>query len=684
MTTFTLTGVTKTYPGPQPVHALRGIDLVIGPGEFVVIEGPSGSGKSTLLNILALLDTPTSGQYLIDGRDTASLDERERARVRGDVFGFVFQGFHLMDHRTVVDNVELGMFYAGLPADERRRRALAALDRVGLADTAHRRANELSGGQRQRVAIARALSVGSGVIVADEPTGNLDTETSQTILGLLHDLHRAGTTVVLVTHSAEIAAGAPRRLLVRDGLVVAGSSWAAAASGVGEQPEGRPCAGDEGDAGSGGPATAAAGSAGATVCPTPAGAATLVEGPTDAAPPPRRSRVSPVAILRDAAASVRSRTGRTATLAASVAVGVALALTTIGLSASAQAQVSERFDAQLNRAVALSREVPNALAGAPTVVDGTAPGLTPGSVAALEDLAGVDAAALITRNDSVTVGLPGGRGTTDDAFLLGATDDVAAAAELDVVWAGDSPAALGDDEVLIGRVLDERLELGPLSARPQIILDGRPFVVRGVVDGGVRVNNIAEAVVTTVDVAAGLRRASTDEVYLVTAAGAAQQVAAQAPLVLRPQDPGSFTVDVPPDPATLRGQVEGDVRTILLVLTGVAILASVVSLTSAMTMSVLERSREFGMRRAIGGQARHISGLVMGEAALVGAVGGVVGTAVGVAALLIITIVRRWTPVLDLAHVPMAVAGGIAVGVLGGVAASVRARRIQPSDALRS
>lgn len=644
MTTFSLAGVTKTYPGVQPVHALRGVDLDIGPGEFVVIEGPSGSGKSTLLNVLALLDTPTGGQYLIDGRDTAELDERERARVRGEAFGFVFQGFHLMDRRTVVDNVELGMFYAGLPADERRRRALDALDRVGLADTAHRRANELSGGQRQRVAIARALSVGSGVIVADEPTGNLDTETSGTILALLQELNEAGTTVVLVTHSAEIAAGAPRRLLVRDGRIVAGPPGIARAAREG---------------------------------------ADRVAAPTAAAPS-RRPRLSPLAIVRDAAASVRSRWGRTATLAASVAVGVALALTTIGLSESAQAQVSERFDAQLNRAVALERSVPDPEPDAPVVIDGTTGGVSPESVATLGALPGVDFGALLTRNESVSVALPGGRSPPAHAFLMGATEDIVPAAELDVRWAGDVPAALGDDEVLLGRILSTDLGLGPLSARPQVLLDGRPFVVRGIVESGIRVTNVAQAVITTVDVAATLRTPNADEVYLLTAAGAAGQVASQAPLILRPQAPESFTVSIPPDPATLRGQVEGDVRTILLVLTGVAVLASVVSLTSAMTMSVLERSREFGMRRAIGAQAHQISGLVMSEAALVGAMGGVVGAATGVFALLVITIVRRWTPVLDLGHVPLAVAGGIAVGVVGGVAASVRARRIQPSDALRS
>ncbi len=663
MTTFDLVGVTKTYPGAQPVEALRGVDLRIGPGEFLAVEGPSGSGKSTLLNILALLDAPTSGTYRLDGRDVASLGERERARLRGETFGFVFQGFHLMDHRTVVDNVELGMLYAGVPADERRLRALEALDRVGLSETAHRRASDLSGGQRQRVAIARALSVGSGTIVADEPTGNLDTATSGSVLELLTDLHRTGTTVVLVTHSPEIAARAQRRLVVRDGLVVTdtGGVGAGAAEGVG------------------------------TATTAVADLDLLLTEPSREATGPAggegrrraRHRVGFRTVVRDAAASVASRRGRTATLAASVAVGVALALTTVGLSASAQAQVSERFDARLNRAVTLTMPLAATETGLPVVVDGTAPGVPGEAVARLADLPGVDAAGLVTRNGVMTVSLPGEAASVPDAFLLGVGDGIDQAAELGVDWAGGTPGPLGDGEVLLGRAIADRLGLGPLSARPQVVLDGRSFVVRGIVDEGYRVTNVIQAVLVPVDVAAALRPAAEHEVYVFTATGAAQQVAAQAPLVLRPSTPEAFTIVAPPDPRGLRGEIENDVRTILLVLTGVAILASVVSLTSAMTMSVLERSREIGMRRAIGAQARHVSRLVMTEAALVGVVGGVAGAATGVAALLAITIARRWTPVLDLGHVPVAVAGGVVVGVLGGVAASLRARRIQPSEALR-
>ncbi len=663
MTTFDLAGITKTYPGAQPVEALRGVDLRIGPGEFLAVEGPSGSGKSTLLNILALLDAPTSGTYLLDGRDVATLGERERARLRGETFGFVFQGFHLMDHRTVVDNVELGMLYAGIPADERRHRALEALDRVGLSETAHRRASDLSGGQRQRVAIARALSVGSGTIVADEPTGNLDTATSESVLELLTDLHRTGTTVVLVTHSPEIAARAQRRLVVRDGLIVTDTGG----DGAGPVHAANPTT------------TSAAGLDALLTEPPPE--VTVPAGSEDRRR--ARHRVGFRTVVRDAAASVASRRGRTATLAASVAVGVALALTTVGLSASAQAQVSERFDARLNRAVTLSTPLAGAAEGRPDVVDGTAPGVSGEAVARLTDLPGVDAAALVTRNGMMTVALPGEAASVPDAFLLGVGDGIGQAAELEVDWAGGTPGPLLDGEALLGRAIADRLDLGPLSARPQVVLDGRSFVVRGIVDEGYRVMNVIQAVLVPVDVAAALRPASEHEVYVLTATGAAQQVAAQAPLVLRPSTPESFEVVAPPDPRGLRGEIESDVRTILLVLTGVAILASVVSLTSAMTMSVLERSREIGMRRAIGAQARHVSGLVMTEAALVGVVGGVAGATTGVAALLAITIARRWTPVLDVGHIPIAVAGGVVVGVLGGVAASLRARRIQPSEALR-
>ena len=217
-----LENVTKTYDaGENEVHALRGVDVAIARGEFVAIIGPSGSGKSTLMHILGCLDTPSSGKYWLDGQDVAEMSSRQLARVRNQKIGFVFHTFNLLPRATVLKNVELPLLYAGLPKDERRERASAALERVGLSNRAKHRPNELSGGQRQRVAIARALVNNPSLILADEPTGNLDQKTGSEIIDIF--THLAGDeTIILVTHDPMIASRTERRIKIVDGLIVNG------------------------------------------------------------------------------------------------------------------------------------------------------------------------------------------------------------------------------------------------------------------------------------------------------------------------------------------------------------------------------------------------------------------------------------------------------------------------------
>ncbi len=212
----------KTYgEGTAPVTVLRGVDFAIRHGEVVALMGPSGSGKSTLLNILGCLDRPTTGKYLLGGRDVSLLSRAEQAWVRLNYLGFVFQAFHLLGDATVLENVAMPMYYAGIGVDEREERARQLLVRVGLADRLTHRPNQLSGGQRQRVAIARSLSNRPRVLLADEPTGALDTTTGHEVLALLHELHQeSGLTILLVTHDAEVAAAAERVIHVRDGLIV--------------------------------------------------------------------------------------------------------------------------------------------------------------------------------------------------------------------------------------------------------------------------------------------------------------------------------------------------------------------------------------------------------------------------------------------------------------------------------
>ena len=217
---ISLFNIRKTYVlGAQMVHALKKIDLDIQRGEYVALMGPSGSGKSTLMNVIGCLDTPSQGEYWLNGKEVSKMSDVDLSKVRNDEIGFVFQTFNLLTRLTALENVALPLVYAGIPLRERNARAAETLNKVGLGDRFHHKPNELSGGQRQRVAVARALINNPSLLLADEPTGNLDTQTSHEIMALFEEIHAAGNTIVLVTHEEEIAKHAKKIVRLRDGLI---------------------------------------------------------------------------------------------------------------------------------------------------------------------------------------------------------------------------------------------------------------------------------------------------------------------------------------------------------------------------------------------------------------------------------------------------------------------------------
>lgn len=633
MTRLTLSRVARDFANGS-VRALSAASLVVDDGEFLAIEGPSGSGKSTLLNVIGMLDRPSAGSYAIDGVETAGLTDRDRAELRSATFAFVFQSFHLFERRPVLDSVELGMLYRAIPAGERRERARRALVSLGIGPLQNTVARRLSGGERQRVALARAIASDVPIVLADEPTGNLDLANTSTVMELLSNLHRRGVTVVVVTHDPEVAALASRRIRVQDGAVIS-DTGAQLANGKLALSSARSAIRESNG---------------------------------------RASRATVRDVLRDAALSLRSRVGKTIGLTAAVALAVGLTIATIGLGSTASAQVSGTFDAHTSRDVTLRWQPEDLAALSATERDGMAQRL--GSIR------GVEAAGVISDHGETVVRVGTGRpGKLATAYSM--TQDLPRAGRLSVTWL-EPRKPMRARSVLIGEALAKSLDLAPLSARPVVMVAGTEFDVAGLLSTSSRVDRLPSSVILLRADSAVLAPASTESALLFTAIGAAQQVARQAPTAANPYSPESLRVQSPPDPRTLRNQVENELSTTLFVLSLVALLAACVGLANAMVLAVLERRQEFGLRRAVGARPVHLFSLVVAESALIGAIGGLVGLLSGLVGLLGVTIVNHWAPVIAPTLIPTALVGGVLIGAASGVIAAIRAARIQPGEALRS
>lgn len=680
MTRLVLTDVTRVYPGPVDVHALREVDLTIEQGDFVAIEGPSGAGKSTLLNVLALLDSPTTGSYTVDGIETTNLSDAEAARLRCETFGFVFQSFHLLPARAVIDNVMLGMAYHQAHPAQARQRALEAIEFVGLGPRADFAVKDLSGGERQRVALARAVCSQAPVLLADEPTGNLDSASTALVLDLLERLNADGVTVVVVTHDAEVAARAHERIRVIDGVVTRlwpGEDSDRAVITEASQPHPRSR-----------PEDALPAAPAATEIPAPR-LAEVPDGETAVHGRPgsltTASRLRPSFLWRDVIQAVTTDPGRTLRLVSIVALAVMLGLTTLGLAQSARYQVADTFDAQRNRRVAVGTDdsaVAAELASAPDS-EGLSrvseiPGVD-GVLAIFEYPVAETSTSSHGQKEETRFFAVEGAGDLD-ALLTTSTQSTADSATAPPSIAPDS---LGEDEVLIGSQAASQLRLGPTVGSPTIWVNGVPYAVAGIVTSAGLRSELLTGVIMTPAGANRLAAAQAAGLELRTQPGAAAQISKVAAIAWTPEHADATRTEAPPDPRTLRAKIETSVRATMLTLTGVAVVTGLAALANAMSTTVRQRTGELALRRAIGARRVHLRLLIGSEAIILGAIGGFLGALGSVLAVLAVTIAQHWQPIIDPLALPLGLLGGITAGALSAMAASRQAGRIRPSQALR-
>lgn len=632
MTLIELRDISRVYTpsgGPE-VQALRNVSLKIDEGEFVAIVGPSGGGKSTLLNLLGLLDDPSSGEYLIAGERAGRVELGAAARLRSRHIAFIFQAFHLLEQRPAIDSVGLNLLYRGVAPRARQEESIRALAAVGLDDAAWQNASTLSGGQRQRIAIARAMAGDARLVLADEPTGNLDSANTELVLDELERVHRGGAAVVIVTHSPEVAARADRIIRISDGEVVSDTG-------------------------------------------APAPRQTFSSGPKGESGEPHddaKALIRFTDMLTDAWASISSRKNQTLAQCAAVVIAVALSITTLGLSASAHAQVSETFDAHLNREVTArwAAQLPYS----------TPLGEVPSIARAV---AGVDAAAVVVDLAATAVSTVAATAQVQPHLVVG---DLEEAVRVVIDDAGWHHGPLSPGEAYIGDLLARDLELGDVASAPTVQVDGERYVVAGLITESARLPLLRGEILLGADASSVETMAPEATLLVTTMAGAAPQVASQLAAAINPFAPEEISIVAPSDDSRLRVQIEAGVQTTLIAFTLLAILVAIAALINTTLMAVSARRGEIGLRKALGAKERDIGILITVEAVYVGVLGGIGGLFVGMTAILAVTISQRWAPVFDLTLMPLAVVLGVVVSSVGGAFASIRAARLHPAENLRA